>query len=142
MKIFLRCHYSLLLLVATVIEAMPGSDLTQSVTGLESCIQSLETSIDTLDEALIDHDRLGRVLFSKRVFGLVPDVDLRDINSCFKAIVSPRVHQLVEKLDADARANGINVDSHISKKVLRLNSLKSERIRLSAELQLAGQINE
>lgn len=83
----------------------------------------------------MDHDRLNTVLSSRRIFGLVPDADLRDIKSCFRRIVSGRVQDLLVRLDDEAQALGIG-SSDLGRKHVRLNNLKTESDRLQSELQL------
>lgn len=66
---------------------------------LENATDILNSSLATLENATRDSTRLKKILKTEKVFGLVPDKDLRSAKESMKADVHPQLQYLLEKLE-------------------------------------------
>lgn len=106
------------------------------ISGFRDCVALVESSVAEMETSLMDHHRIQGTLKTRRVFGLVPDVDLRDAKAYFRSSVAPLVLSLVDALETEYLRIKMTQYSPVSSSNLPISKklLHLERLRKSKQL--------
>ncbi|KAG7661310.1 SPC19 [[Candida] subhashii] len=101
---------------------------------LKEIVSSLNNTVQLMNEGNKDTNRLNQVLATKRVFGLVPDIDITDATNVYKQEMSQEIEQALGKLDrmlAESKDKKATQQRRRDRLVNKLNSMPLQGSRLS-----------
>lgn len=106
---------------------MPYNSLSNCVSSISASVSLLDDSIKTLDEAANDLARLKKVLSIKKVFGLVPELDLENAKLNIKLEVQPQIGNVLSRIRRELNVLELKKMNLIGKIDLQEQRLDSAR---------------